>query len=365
MAKIKNYYAGANTSVGFYSLYNQALKGLKRVYILKGGPGTGKSTFMRKIGIALMEKGVDLEYYHCSSDNQSLDGVVAREIGVGLVDGTAPHVIEPKYPGVVEKLINLGEYRNDLLLEKFRESIIRLTDDISLNFEFAYKTFAQAKEYHMKKEKIYLEAMDFDKANKLIDQLMDQIFSHTENQKEKHPITSEIFFGAATPKGVVNFIDNITEDVHKRYIIKGRPGSGKSTLMKKIGKYAENLSFSVQYFPCGFDPSSIDMVIIPALSVCLIDGTAPHVVEPFRPNDEVIDMFKHCIDPTVEEGETLKKLEELDMTYKTLMTKGTNFISEAKRLHDRLEEYYIEAMDFEKINRKREQILTEILAHLS
>lgn len=45
--KVMNYFAGGNTAKGFYSLYDSNLKGLERLFILKGGPGSGKSTIMK------------------------------------------------------------------------------------------------------------------------------------------------------------------------------------------------------------------------------------------------------------------------------------------------------------------------------
>src|SRR5690606_30996876 len=177
MAKMKNYYAGTNSSFCFYSLYDEALAGLETLYILKGGPGTGKSTFMRKIGLVFMDKGYDLEYLHCSSDNHSIDGIVIPQRKLGFVDGTAPHVIEPKYPGVVEKVIDLGQFRNDEYLKEFKSEIIELTDDISKNFENAYKTFAEAKKVHLKREDIYVSSMSFKKADMVLENLIDAIFS--------------------------------------------------------------------------------------------------------------------------------------------------------------------------------------------
>jgi hypothetical protein len=359
MAKIKNYYAGSNSSQGFYSLYDQAVKDLDRLYILKGGPGTGKSTFMRKIGLVMMDKGFDLEYLHCSSDNKSLDGIIIPDLKVGIVDGTAPHIIEPKYPGVVEKVIDLGAYRNDAFLSQYKNIIINLTNDIETNFNAAYSTMKEAKEIHLKREEIYIEAMSFEKAENVTKDLIRSIFS-TPFEQDKHPKVTRKFFGASTPKGAVNFIDNITEDVTRRYIIKGRPGSGKSTLMKKIGCHAELQGLSVEYYPCAFDPQSIDMVIIPSLSVAVVDGTAPHIVDPYRLNDVVVDMFGLCMDTSVEEVHS-DAINTLNTSYKNKMTLATNFLSEAKRLHDRLEEFYQQSMDFEKVDKRREDVLDEIL----
>ena len=42
-------FLSANTANGFVYLYGDFLQG-KKQYIIKGGPGTGKSTMMKNIG---------------------------------------------------------------------------------------------------------------------------------------------------------------------------------------------------------------------------------------------------------------------------------------------------------------------------
>jgi hypothetical protein len=358
MVIVKNFYAGSNSSVGFYSLFEDALKDLDRIFILKGGPGTGKSTFMRKLGLVFIEKGFDLEYLHCSSDNQSIDGIIIPQLKLGFVDGTSPHLVEPKYPGVRETLIDLGTFSNNRFLRAHKHELIKLIDERASKFKEAYHIFALAKKVHLEKEKLYVGSMNFAKANKITNQLIERIFTD-QKKEEETPSIKKRFFGAATPKGAVNFIDNITENIQKRYIIKGRPGSGKSTLMKKIGKFAEEKGVSVEYYPCAFDPNSLDMVIIPAYSTAILDGTAPHVVDATRKNDEIVDMFELCMDRNIEK-KYKKQLQNLDIEYKNKMTLGTNYLSEAKRLQDVLEEYYKQAMDFNAVNEKREQVLEEI-----
>ncbi|HET7616731.1 MAG TPA: PRK06851 family protein, partial [Bacillales bacterium] len=328
MSEIKHYYAGSNSSQGFYSFYEEALEGLERLFILKGGPGTGKSTLIRQVGEAMAVDGKDIEFLHCSSDNDSLDGVIIPELKAGIVDGTAPHIVDPKYPGVVDQIVNLGDCRNDAVLAEHASEIIALTDSIGATFGKAYEAFASAKKAHDDMEAIYLSAMDFGKADEVTEQLIGKIYP-ADVTDERNPVVKHLFFGAATPKGPVHFIDNLTEGLDKRYIVKGRAGSGKSTMMKKIGRRAEELGLGVHYFQCAFDPESCDMVIIPALSTAVVDGTAPHVIDPTRSNDEVVDMFESCIDTSVE-TERAAELREAEAPYKALMKQGTALLVEAK-----------------------------------
>ncbi|HEY8449834.1 MAG TPA: ATPase, partial [Bacillota bacterium] len=84
----KRVFAGSNSAYGFYSFYEGLLDGdWRRVFIIKGGPGTGKSTLMRHIAEDLLASGYDIEFLHCSADNESIDGFLAPALGVVMVDG--------------------------------------------------------------------------------------------------------------------------------------------------------------------------------------------------------------------------------------------------------------------------------------
>lgn len=91
--KIKHVFPGGNTPQGFFSYYDYIIPSgeATRIFVIKGGPGVGKSTFMKKIGDVMASRGYDVEFHHCSSDNNSLDGVVIPALRVAFIDGTAPH----------------------------------------------------------------------------------------------------------------------------------------------------------------------------------------------------------------------------------------------------------------------------------
>ena len=106
-----NLFPGSNTSKGFYSFYRYILTqdNANRILCLKGGPGTGKSSLMKKVGKYFFAKGYNIEYHHCSSDSNSLDGIVVKELNVAILDGTSPHIVDPITPGAVDEIINLGD----------------------------------------------------------------------------------------------------------------------------------------------------------------------------------------------------------------------------------------------------------------
>ena len=102
-----NFFIGANTAGGFVNYADEIFSPLRKVHIIKGGPGTGKSTLLKRAAAAAESKGYEVERYYCSSDSHSLDGIVIPELNLGLTDGTPPHAMEAKYPGAREALFDL------------------------------------------------------------------------------------------------------------------------------------------------------------------------------------------------------------------------------------------------------------------
>lgn len=355
--KIQNFYAGGNTAQGFTSLFDSSLQNLERIYILKGGPGTGKSTLIRAVGNKMLEKGLDIWFIHCSSDNDSLDGVIIPELKAGIVDGTAPHVIEPKLPGAVEQYVNLGEAWDAEQLKSKKSDIAVLQQQLQQAYASAYDGFAKALRIHDEWEKIFIENMDFQAADQLTEEYIDLFFGASRLNKKS--VVYHRFLGAATPKGAVDFIQNLTSDIKKRYFIKGRPGSGKSTMLKKMAAAAEERGYNVEVYHCGFDPNSLDMLIFRERGIAIFDSTAPHEHHPDRDSDEIIDMYERCIQQGTDE-KYAEQIADVKERYAAQMKASTAYLAQVKQLHDQLESIYVEAMDFNRTNRFRFDILTEL-----
>lgn len=133
-------FAASNSRYGFKSYYTEIFdKGdYKKVYIIKGGPGTGKSRFMREIAKALESEGHCVRYYACASDPTSLDAVIIDEKTV-ILDGTPPHSRECRIAGARDEMIDFGVFWDSSRLEKDVELISNLCQKKKESYEKAYK----------------------------------------------------------------------------------------------------------------------------------------------------------------------------------------------------------------------------------
>lgn len=177
--KIRKMFPGSNSAYGFYSFYDQIIEdSAARIFVIKGGPGVGKSTFMQNIARELIKRGRDAEYHCCSADSKSLDGIVFPELQIACIDGTRPHVVDPKNPGAVDEIINLGEFWDEAEVIARRESILRSNREIARLYRRAYRYLAAAKLFLDEVEDYYRENRCLDVAglDRLALQLINEIF---------------------------------------------------------------------------------------------------------------------------------------------------------------------------------------------
>ncbi len=162
---IQTAFAGANTGKGFVSFYERSFaeNRLCGLYIIKGGAGTGKSTFMRRLGKKAVSKGFTVEHYLCGSDEASLDGVIIKGSdgrAVGVIDGTPPHARDLKCAGAAGDILNFGEFWDSRGLSSERETVERLAGEKSALFDTVYRYLGAAERVNRSvtalAEKMYL-----------------------------------------------------------------------------------------------------------------------------------------------------------------------------------------------------------------
>ena len=266
---MKKYLLCANTSSGYVNFYSEEVKNLKRVYILTGVSEASASVIIKRLAAEF-----------------KADAIILSPVNIDFADGCIINGI-----GI------------------FSERIKKHMPDDE-NYRGLYNAYGEAKKIHDDWEKIYIDNMDFEKLNAFCNETIEKILH--DKQGSGRGIDQSRFFGASTPEKPVNFINNLTDDLKKRYFIKGRPGTGKSTFLKKLRQTAHEKGFDTETYYCSFDPQSLDMVIIRELSVCVFDSTAPHEMFPQKETDEILDFYTASGLWGVDEkfGQELDKIKE-------------------------------------------------------
>ena len=341
MQKIRHYFPGGNTSRGFVSFYDEILKkdSTGKLAVIKGGPGTGKSSFMKKIGRKLEGNGELIDYLHCSSDSNSLDGVFLPKYNTAIIDGTAPHIVDARYPASSDIVLNFCDFINETEIKKNNEEIKDLCFSISDKFNESYDYLAaSAKISELMEKRIHIDEREvINIAYELSKRVMDS---------PKYGSFKKFFLSAITPTGTKNYMDY---DFLDRYVIKldCQLGDCGYRILEKVIGFCENGNIDMEVYYCPMKPDKPEHIIFPMAHTAITIGNQYHN---YSHADEIIyfsDFKKHDYDNSHEQA-----------IYEDFVKRAVSCISEAKSLHDELEKYYIENVDFDKVKMLEERAIT-------
>lgn len=188
----EKYFAASNSSEGFCSYYDEVFnpEKLYKIYVIKGGSGTGKAFFMKEIAKAAELNGFSVRYIYCSSDAQSLDGIIINEQKMAVLDGTAPHVYEPKYIGAVEVFVNLAEFLDERILTASRKIIEKISNEKKLGFEKVYRELKAYQVLTQNIETLILPSLKLEKIKKYVQRFSEGLGK--EEGIEEHLLTRSI-----------------------------------------------------------------------------------------------------------------------------------------------------------------------------
>ena len=351
-----DFFLGANTPRGFVSLFDELYNPYKTsgAYIIKGGPGTGKSTFMKKIAAALEEKGIPTERIYCASDPKSLDALIAPSIDFSIADGTSPHLLEPKFPGAAESIINLGQFWDEDILRKKRDEIIRLTLENSLFHRKSSGYLAAAGSLDAQSQTIVRPLVRTEKIDSFATRFVCRELKKTLKEPGRR---YRRFLSAITPDGTVICENSVTALAHRIIALEDKYGVAAGLLAQRIGDLAVRKGYDVIFCSCPLDPSGCEHIIIPEAGIALLTAKKEH---PFTLSfDRVIHCDRFMREEISQHRQTLK----LNLRLKSLLIKeSVQLLKKARSTHDLLEKEYITAMDFEAMNSFCDEFINKISA---
>jgi len=347
--KVRYVLTSSNTSQGFRTFLPELLQGVAKVFVLKGAPGTGKSTFIRLLGEAFSDQGYEVEFWVSAADPVSPEGVLIPQLRAAVVNGSLSSPIDPCYPGVTGDIIYLGDYWNKNLLQDYGPEIVNMYDQQEQHRQQATLVLKRAAEIRDNIKKKAAAYLNLEKLHDLVGQLAGEIL-------DTGPAEKHYFASAVTAEGMINYIDEISSSCQKRYVFKGPAGSGKSSALMELANRARIKGYSLEYYHCGLEVENIQMIIIRNLQIALIDaGTLDLAVKPW---DTVIDMSQ-CLEG-YDEAELLHESSEALRIFESLLLEAQQELEKTRCCMKGLKKIYSLAMDFEALDRKRQQVRDEI-----
>ena len=357
MENIK-YFLAANSTLGFVSRFDQLYDpyGNWFLYIIKGGPGTGKSTLMKSIAKAASERGITSELIYCSSDPDSLDGVIFPSLKVAIADGTAPHTLDPIFPGVADTIINLSDCWDRKKLYTFKNKIKEKTTQNSVYHKKSKNYLSACKNIDYSTECILKQVIIEDKINLYCKNTSKKLFKSNLNSIGSEKIR---FLSGITPKGIFVFEDTINSICDKIYVLEDDYGVASSIILKNLKQSALEAGFDITVCYCPTDPyNKLEYLIIPQIKTSFAVANNYHPLNQIVPYKTI-----HCkrfidLEKLNDEKERLKFNKKIKLE---LIKKAVENLQLAKSTHDELEEMYIQSMNFSKVNKLSDSLIAEIL----
>ncbi len=349
------YFLAANSSVGFLSLFEDcySAKDGWQVYIIKGGPGTGKSSFMKYMIKRAEEVGEIYIAVPCSSDPNSLDAVIFPRKKRVIMDGTAPHTVDPKYPAVCEVILDFGRFWDKDKLTPYAEEIIGLTDKNKLLHKRASGYIKAAGQFISDNLKIADAYTDDERLRLFAKRLCRKRIPIKKGLKADAQKT--VFLSGITPQGIISYPDTVANICQKTVIISDEQGSVANGLISYIKNYAiENGYETVTVKNPLLPDSMLDGVIIPELALGVIREN-----EFFRFDSDNRRIHARRFMYAEQIAKSRGRIKFNKKTAEIFLNGATELLKEAKAVHDELEKYYINAMDFEALNAYREAFADE------
>lgn len=337
---------GTTTPAGFKGYFEELRKedGM-RLYLIKSGPGCGKSTLMKRLARMSDEP---VQRIHCSSDPDSLDGVVFPERRAIILDATAPHTMEPQAPGADEVVVSLYHtLRTEQLRAQRQEVCALFARNASLRSR-ASRYIASAGGLILDSRRTEACSTDFEKVRRYVKRLSARLLPRTGGTGQEQLR----LLSAITPKGPLFYLNTVRTLASRAVVFRDEYGAVSRLLLELLREEALTRGYSIITCPCAMHPEEkIDHILIPALGLAFLTDNSWH---PVQITGQQTVRCTRFLD-RVHLAEYRTRLRFNVRAAQELVQQAIALMAQAKSCHDELENYYRAAVDFDAV----EQITRE------
>ena len=337
------FFLGANSKTGFFSLYDSFpdLPAGDFLWVIKGGPGCGKSSFMKRIGAAAEQAGLRVEYILCSGDPDSLDGIYIPERRVAYVDGTAPHVIEPACPGAASLYLDLGAFLDAGALRSRLGEIAELNRRYKALYGLAYEELAAGAALLPKNRPGVLAA----EAVAAMQRRIDALAAKELRRQNKASRVKHRFLSARSCQGRVVLTDTLRALCPRLFVLDNALGLGHLAL-SRLASLAEARGYDAVRCHDPLEPEKLEALLLPERSLALFAADDAALPLPAPERRLRLDALALRFIPT-QERPVLRRMRRES---RTLLQSAQATLAQAKALHDDLEAVYRPHVDFDGVN---------------
>ena len=336
-----SFFLGANSGAGFYSLYDGFAKAAGDFsYLIKAGPGGGKSSFMRRLGKEAEKRGMDVEYILCSGDPDSLDGIYIPALRCAVIDATAPHPSEPDCFGAQSCYVNLGVFCSP---PRADESITNLTEEYKGHYARAYRLLAAAAQVKRR----LIAAPDAPGVADTVRRRAASALSRELGCAKRgggDGTVCERFLHCISCRGELCLDGTISELCKRTYLLDNRFGLGFAYL-DVIMREALQRGEKIIRCPDPLCPDLTEAVLMPERALGFVCSSLCKPKEPWR--HVRLDALLPAAGSRQQRG-CIRRCEKL---HTALLDEAVHELRQAKKHHDELEAAYRPYVDFEGLDR--------------
>lgn len=339
-----HFFLGANSKDGFYSMYNGFvdIHGGDFLWLIKGGPGCGKSSFMRTIAKAAHENGLKVEYIQCSGDPSSLDGIYIPEKKLAYMDATAPHVMDATLPAMGDTYLNLGAfYRLGELRPKLTE-LFEINTRYKAMYKRIYSLLSAAGNLDPGKIPGLVTDADREVARRRALGVADREFGRPTRfggGKQTHRLLSAI-----SCEGCIRLSGTVNALCKRVYALDDEYGLA-DTYLRTLADAAQLRTIDTIICHDPLNPKRIEALLLPDLSLGFV-ATRPIYGEAIETSRNV--RLDSIIDKERVQSNR-KKIRATSKLRSAILDEAMLALSEAKLVHDDIEALYNPHVDFDSL----------------
>lgn len=266
------------------------------------------------------------------------------------------HVVEPKYPGAVESLVDITSCWDADKLHACGKEIIRLSDGCSRCHEQCCRFLSAAASLTGDTYRLALDALNTDKLAGYCTRLSDKEFKPTGKQPGKERVR---FLSAVTNKGTVSFLDSAKRLCKRIYLINDDYGAVSRMLLLGARRRALAAGHEIISCYCPLGPyDKLEHLFVPSLGVGFLTSNR------FHNFTDALDPWRIVNSQRFSDHERLREYKKRILFNRKaaakMLTQAEVLLQDAKGMHDELESYYIHATDFGKVDALTARVLQRV-----